>query len=265
MSNEFNLKGSVRKLSSLFLSRELLISGKLITETVPYRRLPTTDAARIRALEAANAMADRVNMTELAFASRNIHPLRNAISRLQGAKHQQKTAYEHMIRTGESNHSRMLKTKIYLSHFIQVLNLAIQRDEIPVKARTFYGLDETDGRVPDLSNDEAIFEWGRKIIDGESKRVTAGGIPMMNPTSAKVKVWYDQFKDGYYNLQTAVKSNERANQKMIEVRQEIDRLIAEVWNEVEARFASLGDEEKRRRAAEYGVVYVTRPGNSLRS
>ncbi len=227
---------------------------------MPYRRLPTTDAARIRALETANAMADRVSMSDLAFHSRHIHPLRNAISRLQGAKHQQKTAYEHLVRSNEANHPRLVKTRIYISHFIQVLNLAIQRDDLSPKSRTYYGLDEKEARVPDLGSEQAVIEWGKKVIEGESKRVTSGGVPIMNPTSAKVKVWYDQFKDGYYNLQTAEKSNERANLRMIEIRKDTDKLIAEVWNNIEETFAPLGEEEKRRRSEAYGVVYVYRKG-----
>lgn len=231
---------------------------------MPYRRLPTTDAARIRALQAAVDQADKVSMDELAYPSRYIHPVKNAINQLQGAKHQQKTSYEHLIRTNEVNHSRLLKTRMYLSHFIQVLNLAIAREEVPTEARTFYDLKTDESRVPDLVSDEAVFEWGKRIIEGEQKRIAAGGVPMMNPTIGKVKVWYEQFKDGFFDQQTAKKSNQRANQKMVDVRKEVDQLILEVWNEVEQTFSKLPDEHRRTQASNYGVVYIWRKSESVK-
>ncbi|MCD6332267.1 MAG: hypothetical protein J7L89_03245 [Bacteroidales bacterium] len=225
---------------------------------MPYRRIPTTDAARIRALKAATGQAEQLPVNELAFHSRYLHPLRNATSQLEGARHQQNTARAHLLETIGSNQGKLHKTKMYLSHFIQVFNLAVAREEIPANARTFYGLEEDDAHVPPMTSDELVFEWGKKIIEGESKRVSSGHVPIMNPTIGKVKVWYDQFKEGYYNQQTAQSSYQRANQKMAEIRKEIDQLIVAVWNEIEAHFSHLPDKEKREKASAYGVVYVWR-------
>jgi Holliday junction resolvasome RuvABC endonuclease subunit len=71
-------------------------------------------------------------------------------------------------------------------------------------------------------------------------------------------VWYDQFKDSYYFQITASKSAQRANQKLQELRTEIDELIKKVWDEVEAYFLEENGEEGRVLAATYGVVYVLR-------
>ena len=51
--------------------------------------------------------------------------------------------------------------------------------------------------MPDLSTEPALAEWGRKIVDGENKRISQGGIPIYNPTIAKVRVHYDIFMDSY--------------------------------------------------------------------
>lgn len=51
--------------------------------------------------------------------------------------------------------------------------------------------------VPDLSSEASLAEWGQKIIEGERKRTSQGGIPIYNPTIAKVKVHYDIFMEGY--------------------------------------------------------------------
>jgi len=42
------------------------------------------------------------------------------------------------------------------------------------------------------------------------------------------------------------------------MRQEADDLITRLWNEIEASFSSLTEEEKRTSAEKYGLVYVFR-------
>ena len=42
-----------------------------------------------------------------------------------------------------------------------------------------------------------MVEWGKRIIEGERKRTSQGGVPIYNPTIAKVKVHYDIFVDSY--------------------------------------------------------------------
>ncbi|MCK7531417.1 MAG: hypothetical protein MZV63_10480 [Marinilabiliales bacterium] len=42
------------------------------------------------------------------------------------------------------------------------------------------------------------------------------------------------------------------------MRNEADELITLLWNEIEASFASLPEEEKRTSAEKYGLVYVFR-------
>jgi len=225
---------------------------------MPYRRLPTTDAARLRALKAAASMAEMAGLNQLAYSAQYIHPIRNLIQKLEGARHQQGQARANLIRLNREFQPILLKTRLYISHFIQVLNLSIQRGEIPPDARSFYDLPGGENRVPDLRTEKAILEWGPKIMDGENKRVKTGGMPVMNPNIARVKVWYDQFKDSYYYQQTASRSVARANQKITELRSEIDSLLVHVWDEIEQNCREMPDTEMREKAMEYGVVYFLR-------
>ena len=48
------------------------------------------------------------------------------------------------------------------------------------------------------------------------------------------------------------------------MRREADDLIASLWNEVEASFSSLPEEEKRAAAEKYGVTYVFRRNEAAR-
>jgi hypothetical protein len=227
---------------------------------MPYRRLPTTDVARLKALHACTRMAEISSLDQLAFPAEYIHTLRNIINKLEGAKHQQNQARRLRVNFNKEYQPKVVKTRLYLSHFIQVLNMAIIREEIPETARSFYGLADSGNRLPDLRSDKEILDWGKLIIEGENKRLKNGGIPIMTPNVARVKVWYDQFRDGYFNQLTANKSTTRADQKMVEVRKEVDSLLATVWDHVEKRFNTLAEPDRRAAAAEYGIVYVLRKG-----
>lgn len=227
---------------------------------MPYRRLPTTDVARLKALHSCTRMAEISSLEQLAFPAGHIHDLRNIINKLEGAKHQQNQARRLRIAFSREYQPKLVKTRLYLSHFIQVLNLAIIREEIPESARVYYGLEEYGNRLPDLRSDIEILEWGKRIIDGENQRLKKGGIPIMTPNVARVKVWYDQFRDGYYNQLTANKSTTRADQKMIEIRKEVDTLLATVWDSIENYYNSKPESGRRESAELYGIVYVLRKG-----
>jgi hypothetical protein len=121
-------------------------------------------------------------------------------------------------------------------------------------------LEEYGNRLPDLRSDTDILEWGKRIIDGENQRLKTGGIPIMTPNVARVKVWYDQFSDGYYNQLTSIKTTARADQKMIEIRREVDTLLAAVWDGIEKFYSSYPDSSRRELAGAYGIVYVLRTG-----
>ncbi|MFW6389249.1 MAG: hypothetical protein ACOCZI_01315, partial [Marinilabiliaceae bacterium] len=47
--------------------------------------------------------------------------------------------------------------------------------------------------------------------------------------------------------------------KVAEQRETADKLILDTWNEIEEHFSNLEPEEKRKKASEYGVVYIYRP------
>jgi len=225
---------------------------------VPYRRLPKTDAARLRALSAAIRMSDNVEMGELAFSSKHIHPLRNMHQQLETAKIQQKMTWEQLVRQNKSYQKKMQKTKIYLTHFLQVMNMCIAREEFSPDARRYYEIDPADTRVPAITSEEDVLKWGKQVIEGEDRRIREGGAPVMTPTIGKVKAWYEQFRDGYHSQKTVQKSYARANERIRMVREKTDALILEIWNEVETRFSHLPDDEKREQAGNYGLVYIFR-------
>lgn len=79
--------------------------------------------------------------------------------------------FERQSKAGRKHQSNVKIARLYISHFIQVLNLAVIRSEIRTAHKEYYGLDMKSNNVPDLSTETALAEWGRKIVDGENRRI----------------------------------------------------------------------------------------------
>ena len=45
---------------------------------------------------------------------------------------------------------------------------------------------------------------------------------------------------------------------LIQKREEVDQLIQQIWNEVEATYNDLPEEIRREKASDYGLIYVFR-------
>jgi excinuclease UvrABC ATPase subunit len=230
---------------------------------VPYRRLPNTDVARLKALKAAVDKAAQLELNELAFDSRYIHPLRNFHQELESYKYQQTQSWRKLVDQNKQFQLIIEKTRMYLTHFVQVLNMSVAREELTQETRKFYGLDPTDQKIPKMISNEDLFQCGKQIIEGEAKRVRTGGTPIMNPTIGKVKVWYDKFKDLYHSQQIANKTYQRVNQQLLDARRKSDALIPIIWNEIEEHFSDHPDEERRILCEEYGIVYVFRKNEKI--
>lgn len=150
------------------------------------------------------------------------------------------------------------KVKMYLSHFIQVVNLAIQRCELPLSILMDYQLTEYGFKVPPMNTEEEICTLGRNLIDGETARIRKGLPPVTNPTIAVVKVWYEKFLDAYQDQKNLQQSTCRAQKELASLRPQADEIILNIWNEVENSFKDLPDNLKREKASEYGLIYVYR-------
>jgi hypothetical protein len=225
---------------------------------VPYRRLPKTDVSRLNALSVVIQIADTVEMNQLAYSSKHIHPLRNMFQNLESAKTQQVFTWDQLVRQNKTYQNKLSKTRIYLTHFLQVINMCIAREELSPDVRKYFHIDPADGKIPALLTEEAILTKGKIVIEGENRRINEGGSPIMTPTIGKVNAWYEQFKEDFHSQKTIQKSNKRANDKIKLVREQTDTMILEVWNDVEKYYSGLPDEEKRDACRKYGLKYVFR-------
>jgi hypothetical protein len=152
------------------------------------------------------------------------------------------------------------KARIYLTHFIRVMNMAIYRGDLPVETRAFYGLPINDSNVPSLNTENELINWGKRIIEGEEQRIKRGGSPITNPTIAVVKVRFEQFLDALNFNKTQSRKKLDNVVKNNQLRKEADEIILSVWNEVESNHSDLDENEKRKECQNYGLVYFYRKG-----
>ena len=138
--------------------------------------------------------------------------------------------------------------------------MSIDRSEIKKEHLAYYDLHLHEGIVPDMLSNEQILEWGEKIINGENKRVSLGGVPIYNPSIAKVKVMFMLFKEGFQNQQLHVKSTERIHSEVVELRKDVDSLILSIWNEVEKFHTDFPLEKRLELNRQYGLIYYYRKG-----
>ena len=136
---------------------------------------------------------------------------------------------------------------MYVSHFIQVLNMAILRDEIKADTRLYYGLDKDESNLPPLGTEDEILEWGEKVIQGEQQRINEGGSPIYNPSIALVKVHFSAFKDVCMLQKVLHDDNAIVRTEYSWSGKKPTTLFGRLWNEIEENFDHLPPKEKRKK------------------
>ena len=225
---------------------------------MPYRRLPNTDKARIHALSSAIEMCEKFTLNELAITQNTVYKLRTFYPKFIQAIETQKSAYSNQVQKSKSYKQAYLKLKLYLSHFIQVLNFAIIRKERKADIKKYYGLSINDFTVPKLQTERELILWGKKIIAGENERLINGGTPISNPKIALVSIYYDKYLQAYRYQKNLQDIHNRAINKIVKLRPVADKLIQTIWNEIENSYNTFPSIIKREKAKKYGIKYVYR-------
>lgn len=231
---------------------------------MPYRRLPNTDVARLRAFKTALEMAETVSPKEILFTQKLLLNVKAFVPIFESAMEQYVSARQMQATLSKALAESAKNARMYLSHFIQVFNMCIARGEIKPEARELLGL--SDSTLPDLSSDAQLLEIGARIIDGEERRGMMGaGNRIYNPSIAVVKVKYSQFKENFNKYTDMLQTKEKHREKFTAMREKADILIVMLWNEIESSLLPIDTEEKREMCQRYGVVYVYRPTERQRA
>ncbi|MDR2963361.1 MAG: hypothetical protein LBU90_07005 [Bacteroidales bacterium] len=226
---------------------------------MPYRRLPNTDAARTRAISKAINITLGMHPSDIAFDYKTLTRAKFFLPTFKTSIRNHRENSEHYVeKNGELTHLQK-QIRMYITHFLQVLSMSIQRGEIPVDAWRYYDVEKNGKKFPKLKTDEDLLLWGKKLIDGEEQRVQDGGTPMSNPRISVLSVIYNKYAIKLKSTQFNHDTKENGSEYIQKLRDEADELILEIWNNVEHTFAHLPADEKRQKAEEYGLCYVFRP------
>lgn len=225
---------------------------------MPYRRLPNTDAARIRAMRRALDRGKELPPHKMAYSPKTIVRLQKFLPQFE-----QSIQLQRQSMTSQYNKSRdyceiVKKARVYLTHFIRVMNMAVFRGDLPADTRAFYGLATNDATVPSLNTENELINWGKRIIEGEEYRIRKGGCPITNPTIAVVKVRYQNFIEAYNLNKDLARRTQDYTVKNNELRKEADEIIVQIWNEVENTHCTLPEEKRIPESENYGLVYFYR-------
>jgi len=225
---------------------------------MPYRRLPNTDLARLRALRIAFEKGRELHPFQLAFTQSTYQNVQSNLPVFERAVQESRYAFNIQVEKSKEYARLLKKVKLYMSHFIQVTNMAIARGDLSPSDRDYFGFSRDQSKVPLFSTENEVIEWGEKLIHGETQRIKNGLNPVTNPSIALFKVRYETFQDAYMYQKTLQKNFQRSQKKLLELRKVVDAIIISVWNEVEDHFKDLPDEAKRNNAKLYGVIYFYR-------
>jgi hypothetical protein len=225
---------------------------------MPTKRLPETDEERVKALQVI-IKQEELNPDDSVLSIKELHELRTFLHFFEGDDFCCKQATDDELKAERAYTDLFKMAQLYISHFIQVLYLAVIRNEVKADNLYLYELDEKEMKLPDLSTEEAVLEWGNRIIQGETERTYLGGVPIYTPAIAKVKIHYDLFKDSLQSLKIFKKNTLRMEEAIFEKRELADKYILDIWNRIEEKCWGLAYEEKTKKYDDYKIVFINSP------
>ena len=229
---------------------------------MPYRRLPKTDQARLRALQQAVRQADEASFNQQAIKYKTLTEAKRLLMHFENQVAQYHANVDTKVSDNKQYRHKVRNARMYISHFIQVLNLAAIRGEIKKGQKELYHLPPNSHTLPDLSTEELLLQWGKNIIEGEQARISQGGFPIYNPAINKVQVHYDIFREHYNTHVVHKKTHSRVFENIETMRKEIDALILSIWDQIEAFYKDELPYAKLTKCQAYGMIYYYRTGET---
>ena len=225
---------------------------------MPYRRLPKTDAARLKALKTLLDNNDIYTARNKFIDWKLINSAQPLHDRLLTATEQYKISLSAQAINAKKIDGLQYRACMFLSHFIQVLLMSVERGEIKRKKLLLYELDEDATSLPNIKSADGVLLWAPRIIKGEKERIKQGGKPIYNPSIGMVATHFDIYNEAYTAQRKLQARTNRDNRVMAELRPTIDDLILELWNVIEAHFANLPPKERYEQCSKFGIIYYYR-------
>ena len=225
---------------------------------MPYRRLPKTDAARLRALKTLLDNNDVYVVRNRFLDWKTLNRAQPAYDRLLTANEQYRVSSQAQIRHTDKLERLQRNATIYVSHFVQVLLMSVERGETKRQLLPVYGLDADTTTVPNIKTLERLLEWGEKIVAGEKERIKKGGRPIYNPSIGMVSTHLDIFREAFEQQRRLQQRTQKVVADLQAIRPEVDDILLELWNQIEKHFENEPPEVRFAECRKFGVVYYYR-------
>lgn len=225
---------------------------------MPYRRLPNTDASRLKALKTVLGREDVYTVRNRFLDWKTLNRARTVYDKLLTANEQYRVAYAAQMRGVGKGEKLQHHATMYVSHFLQVLAMSVERGEIKKSVLALYGLSEDAPLLPNMRTAAGLLECGQAAVEGERQRLKSGGRPIYNPTIGMVSTHLDIFKENYERQESLRERTSQAVQVLKTIRPEADEVLLDLWNQIEKHFSGEPPETRFAECRKYGVVYYYR-------
>ena len=225
---------------------------------MPYRRLPKTDAARLRALKTLLDNNDIYVVRNRFLDWKTLNRAQPAYDRLLTANEQFRVSSQAQTRHTAKLERLQRNATIYVSHFVQVLLMSVERGETKRQLLPLYGLEEDATTVPNIKTLDRLVEWGEKIVEGEKTRIKKGGRPIYNPSIGMVSTHLDIFREAYEQQRRLQQRTQKVVDDLQAIRPEVDEILLDLWNQIEKHFENEPPEVRFAECRKFGVVYYYR-------
>ena len=229
---------------------------------MPHRRLPNSIATRDSALTACKAKADATPAAQHPFSGMLLTELNTE----QPAYHSLVSAMN-TAKTNQTTQSAIVAplrhiARLWVSHGYQALIDACIRGQFQNTVKNLYGLPIEGNKGPTLSSEIDVIQAAITYNDAESQRRADGQTPISFPDLVDINLHVDKFK-AENQTQSALKLlYDNAQEALTSASPNADLLVLRLWNAIEATFDMGNKPSLRRKAREWGVVYVPSAGET---
>jgi hypothetical protein len=231
---------------------------------MPVKKTPETDEKRHEVLRRVLDQEELNSSQDKILTIREFHEIRIFLLSFEGNSFVNKQTTDDERNAGKTYEQLFSKAQLYISHFIQVLQLAVIRNEIRPEALALYDFENgKEMELPSLSTEVDLLCWGERLIKGETERTYQGGVPIYNPAIAKVKVHYDLFKESIQSLKIYRQNYNRSQGAIEELRNKADEYIQMIWDRVEKKYWNLSPADKLEKQKNYLIDFYYQKGEQL--
>lgn len=221
------------------------------------RTLPKSSNSRIDALFAAKQKKDSAPAVNMALTAPTSTRLDSIVALYAASRNALSIKRAESVLSTRQKENLLADTAMKNSHYIQVLNMHIAQKLFPETYRAYYKIDTNSASVPVQKQEADIVGLAQAIIDGEPNMIAAGGTAIPFPTLSSIQTALTALIAKQKDQSNKKDATDQAEEALQLLNAEADAVIKKVWDEVETFWNEESNESLRRKAREWGVVYIS--------